>query len=87
VLLRAQHDAGLPVPSAAPTTPFFDRPFLAVRDEVAGLLLESVTDPVVRQLPAGVGSVEQWVDNVDVLTRPTLRMAAAQASVVGRDGA
>jgi hypothetical protein len=29
----------------------------------------SVTDPAVRALPRGVGSVEQWSDNVDVLMR------------------
>jgi uncharacterized protein DUF4037 len=81
VLLGAQQNAGLPVPAGAPAAPFFDRPFLAVRGEVATLLLDSVTDPVVRQLPAGLGAVEQWVDNVDVLTRPALRRAAALASV------
>jgi hypothetical protein len=81
VLLRAQRDAGLPVPSGSPTTPFFDRPFLGVRDEVASLLLKSVKDPAVRRLPPGVGAVDQWVDNVDVLTRSASRVAAAQASV------
>lgn len=81
VLLRAQRDAGLPVPSGSATTPFFDRPFLGVRDEVAGLLLKSVTDPAVRRLPPGVGAVDQWVENVDVLTRSASRVAAAQASV------
>lgn len=79
VLLRAQREAGLPAPAGTPTTTFFDRPFLAVREEVEALLLDGVTDPVVRRLPAGVGAVEQWMDNVDVLTRPSRRMAAARA--------
>jgi hypothetical protein len=64
-----------------PTTPFFDRPFVGVRDEVPALLLESISDPGIRRLPPGVGAVEQWVDNVDVLTRAPLRRAAASASV------
>jgi Domain of unknown function (DUF4037) len=81
VLLRVQQDAGLPVPTATPTTPFFGRPFLGVRNEVASLLLANVADPRVRQLPAGVGAVEQWVDNVDVLADPARRMAAARAFV------
>jgi Domain of unknown function (DUF4037) len=85
VLFRRQHDAGLPVPAGTPSAPFFDRPFLGVRTEMASLLLESVTDPSVRQLPPGVGAVEQWADNVDVLTRPALRIAAARA-VVRRSG-
>lgn len=37
---------------------------------VVEALVESVTDEEVRQLPAGVRSIEHWVDNVDVLTRP-----------------
>jgi Domain of unknown function (DUF4037) len=83
VLFRAQHDAGLPVPRGRPSAPFFDRPFPGVRDEMSRLLLQNVTDPLVRQLPPGVGAVEQWVDNVDVLTHPGRRMAAVRA-VVGR---
>jgi hypothetical protein len=83
VLLGAQRDAGLPVPSRMPTAQFFDRPFQGVRDEVVAALLESVTDPIVRQLPPGVGAVEQWVDNVDVLTSPSLRRAVATATLSG----
>jgi hypothetical protein len=81
VLLDGQRDAGLPAPPGAPTGAFFDRPFAGVREEVAALLLESVTDPLVRQLPLGVGGVEQWVDTVDVLTRPPLRRAVAVAAL------
>jgi hypothetical protein len=79
VLFRVQRAAGLPVPAGGPCVAFFDRPFLGVRDEMAGLLLESIIDPSVRRLPPGVGAVEQWVDNVDVLTRPAVRMSAAWA--------
>jgi hypothetical protein len=86
VLLRAQQDAGLPVPPGPPTVPFHDRPFLGVRDEVPELLLEGIADPAVRRFPAGVGAVEQWVDNVDVLTRPPLRRAAAASVAPGPHG-
>jgi len=41
---------------------FFDRPFRGVRATVVESLLSSVTDPQVLRLPAGVGSVEQWVE-------------------------
>lgn len=80
LLHERQRAAGLPTGAAA-TEPFWDRPHRAVRDSVARLLLDSVSDPAVRALPAGVGSVEQWSDNVDVLARPARRAAAAGAAV------
>ena len=43
------------------------------------LLLEPVTDPLLAGVPRGVGSVEQWVDSVDVLTHPARRVALVQA--------
>lgn len=58
--------------------PFHDRPFLGIRPRVVEALVESVTDEEVRRLPAGVGSIEHWVDNVDVLTRPGRRLAAVR---------
>jgi hypothetical protein len=41
-------------------------------------LVESIRDPHIRGLPAGVGSVEPWVDNVDVLLPGERRIAAAR---------
>jgi Domain of unknown function (DUF4037) len=79
VLARAQRAAGLPCVDDAPTEPFFDRPFLGVRATVPDLLLRSVTDPLLRALPPGVGSVEQWVDNVRVLTDSGHRALAVRA--------
>jgi hypothetical protein len=79
VLHRAQRDAGLPTPDGAPTEPFFDRPFLTVRPELAALLLGGITDPVLRRVPPGVGSVEQWVHNVGVLSAPGQRCRAVRA--------
>ncbi len=73
-----QRGAGLPV-SDQVAEPFFDRPFVSVRPSVTAGLLQGVTDPLVRRLPPGVGSVEQWVDNVDVLTDPVRRTTVTQA--------
>jgi len=83
VLHRAQRDAGLPAPDGGPTERFFDRPYLAVRPEVAAGLLDGVTDPDLRRLPPGVGSVEQWVHNVAVLTAPDRRRRVAQIQSSG----
>ena len=79
VLHRAQRAAGLPTSEGNPTEPFFDRPFLSVRAIVSELLLKAVTDPVVRALPAGLGSVEQWVDNVRMLTNAPNRVQTARS--------
>ena len=77
-LLGFQRAAGLPAPGRA-TRPFHDRPFLAVAPEVVELLLRDVGDPGVRALPVGVGAVEQWVDDVDVLVHPGRRAAVTAA--------
>jgi len=71
-LMRLQSEAGLPSVSE-PLEPFWDRPYQGVRAEVTAVLEESVTDPDVRALPRGVGSAEQWSDNVDVLGNPRRR--------------
>jgi len=78
-LLRVQRSVGLPTPEAA-TEPFFGRPYRGVSPDVARLLLQGITDPTVRALPLGVGAIEQWVDNVDVLTRRDYRRAATTVS-------
>lgn len=73
-----QRSVGLPTGHEA-LEPFWDRPFCGVRRSVTELLLDAVTDPLVRRLPVGVGSVEQWVDSVDVLTDNRRRVDAAAA--------
>jgi len=79
VLHQAQRAAGLPTTEGIPTEPFFDRPFLGVRAPVPDLLLAAITDPLVRALRPGVGSVEQWVDNVRLLTDATHRVQVARS--------
>jgi hypothetical protein len=69
--------AGLPVPATSPVEPFWSRPFRTVSASIVDGLTAAITDPQVRALPVGAGSVEQWIDNVDVLARPARRMAAA----------
>jgi hypothetical protein len=63
---------GLPA-LADPVEPFWDRPYRGVREEAIATLESSITDPAVRALPRGVGSAEQWSDNVDVLVHPARR--------------
>ena len=70
-----QRSRGLPTDPSPAVEPFHVRPFVVVRDAVAQLLLDDVTDPLVRRLPTGIGAVEQWVDSVDVLIDPVKRRA------------
>lgn len=57
VLARLQSRVGLP--SADPVTiPFFDRPFRGLAS-IPQVLHDEITDPEVRALPYGIGSIEQ----------------------------
>lgn len=78
VVHRLQQASGLPCVEQV-VEPFFDRPFVGVPAGVVEAVMASVQDPVVRSLPAGVGSVEQWVHNTDVLVDAGRRVRAAQA--------
>jgi hypothetical protein len=73
-----QRGVGLPT---GPTVvePFFQRGFASVAGSATELLLAGISDPAVRQLPPGVGSVEQYADNVDVLSHAGRRRALQQA--------
>ena len=74
LLLDVQRRAGLPTDPRRPAVvPFHDRPFRGIAPHVEEVLLAAIRDPRVRSLPRGVGSVEQWSDNVRVLTTPALR--------------
>lgn len=77
-----QGEVGLPT-VADVVVPFFDRPFRGL-GPAADAVTDAIQDPVVRALPPGVGTVEQWVDDVDVLTDPGRRVAAARG--VGQAG-
>jgi hypothetical protein len=78
VLLGVQRARGLPAPESA-VIRFWDRPFRTVDDAIAQALLADIADPQVSRLPAGIGSIEQWADNVDVLASPGRRGALRTA--------
>ena len=78
LLLDVQRERGLPTPDYA-VIPFYDRPYRALDEAVPQALLDGITDPDVTRLPPMAGSVEQWVDSVDVLSSPG-RRAALQAA-------
>jgi hypothetical protein len=83
ILCRLQRDVGLPAVDD-PIEPFWDRPYSRIRDEVVTSLEDSISDPAVRALPRGVGSAEQWSDNVDVLVDPRRRLSPPATDGPGR---
>ncbi len=60
-------------------TRFWDRPYRTVDQAVCEALLADITDPQVTRLTTGVGSIEQWASNVDVLASPARRSALQTA--------
>jgi hypothetical protein len=77
-LLDMQRERGLPAPATA-ITQFFDRPFRTLHAEVPELLQAGITDPDVLRLPPFAGSVEQWVDGIELLSSPS-RLRTLQAA-------
>jgi hypothetical protein len=71
-LHQLQRGIGLPAVDD-PVEHFWDRGYRTVREDVVSLLEESITDPAVRALPRGIGSVEQWSDNVALLVHRARR--------------
>ncbi|MEM7341958.1 MAG: DUF4037 domain-containing protein [Actinomycetota bacterium] len=70
-LADRQRRAGITLPAEV-MAPFYDRPFVAIHDDVTPTLRAQITDPAVRDLPP-IGSIEQWCDNVDLLSKPARR--------------
>ena len=60
------------VPAIDPTVrPYFKRPFLVLGSRrFADACYAAIDDPDVARLPHGVGAIDQWVDNTDVLESP-----------------
>lgn len=77
LLHAVQRDAGLPVAETA-VVRFFDRGSRGI-GRVPDAVTSAVVDEDVRALPVGVGTVEQWVDDVTVLMDPSRRLRAARA--------
>jgi hypothetical protein len=69
VLAEVQRRRGLPTPAEA-VAPYWDRPYRTVPDAVPDLLRTAISDPALAGLAVVAGSVEQWVDNGELLARP-----------------
>ncbi|WP_262286089.1 DUF4037 domain-containing protein [Micromonospora sp. MA102] len=73
------NDTGLAVPVDPAARPFHGRPFLVLHAErFTAALRAAIVDPALRARPP-VGAVDQYLDNVDVLTRPARARRVAEA--------
>jgi Domain of unknown function (DUF4037) len=72
-LHERQRQVGLPTVDD-PVELFWGRRYRGIRADVVTRLEDSITDRVVRALPRGVGSAEQWSHNVAVLADPSRRL-------------
>jgi hypothetical protein len=76
----AHHQASTGLPTIEdPVIPFWGRPFVGIDPGLYDAILESIQDPEVRRLPRGVGSLEQWITSVDVLSNPQRRATLTDA--------
>ena len=73
-LAERHRAAGFRLPAPA-VVPFFARPFLVPDHEISASLLRGITDARVDVLPL-LGSIEQWCDDVELLTSPERRARA-----------
>ena len=69
-------DLGMIISSQA-IEPFFDRGYFTANPQITQELLSKIEDPKVRALPQGLGSIEQWCDNSNLMMNPKLRLRAA----------
>ena len=74
--LAAIHEK-LPGVTAPATEPFYGRGYPTANFEVARQHYEQIQDPAVAALPKGIGSVEQWSDNVNLAFNHQRRLQAA----------
>jgi hypothetical protein len=71
---RMHNDLGITPPLPAKVSLFHGRPFWVIHGEAfAEAIRQAIQGEAVRSLPAFVGSVNQFVDSVDVLTNVELR--------------
>ncbi len=58
-------------PLATAVSPYYTRPFLVIHaEQFVEALVASITDSQVRDLPEGLGSVDQFLDSTDALNHP-----------------
>jgi hypothetical protein len=83
LLGQAQNELAVSEPVDPSVRPYHGRPFLVLHAErFAGALHRSIADPAVRGLPL-LGTIDQVVDNTDVLASPVRTRLVLRALMAG----
>ncbi len=77
-LAKSQRLAGLPSVDR-PCVPFWDRPYLQIDPDLVPAIVDTISDDTIRNLPIGLGAIDQRTDNVDLLVDAARRRAAVGA--------
>ena len=77
--LATMHNAlAITEPLSAGARPYWDRPYRVIHAErFVAAIRATITDPDTLALPPGLGSLDQIVDSVDLLTHPRRRVMCA----------
>lgn len=71
LVAQMHNDLEITPPVATHTSNYFGRPFRVIHaDQIAARLLQAVQEDEIYRLPAFIGSVNQFVSSVDILTQP-----------------
>jgi Domain of unknown function (DUF4037) len=69
VAVSMHNELGITAPVASKVSRFWNRPFWVIHAEkIARTIWEAIEDQEVKRLPFGVGKVDQYVDNTDILS-------------------
>ena len=64
---------GITEPLASHVSHYYERPYLVIHGErYVDAIMAQIQDPIIKQIPNAIGSINQVVDSTDILTNPSL---------------
>ncbi len=70
---RMHNALGITPPLSASVSAFYDRPYQVLNSSrFSAAVRATITDPAVQALTIEIGSINQWVDSTDFLSRPAV---------------
>ena len=79
IIAEMQNATGIAAPLPTAVSPFHDRPYRVIHGErFASAITEEIADPLLREVAAEIGSVNQLIDATDKLTKVAFLPATAR---------
>jgi hypothetical protein len=73
VVARLHNQLGITEPVEAEVSQFYGRPYMVIHgDRFADAIMAKIKDESVKSIKVSIGSVNQFVDSTDILSRPSL---------------